>query len=87
MNKLLLIELPDEIKQQLTNDANRFNLSLGDWVLRLLTKEYHLVNYAQEEDPILPLLGTLKAETSDVGECHDFYLSQVWLEGGEFAEK
>jgi hypothetical protein len=78
MNEQLRIELPGELKQQLVDDANRFNVSLENWVLRLLTKAYHPVNFVEEEDPILPLLGTLKAETNDIGEHHDFYLSQIW---------
>lgn len=87
MNEQLLIELPGELRQQLANDANRFQMSLENWVLRLLTKEYHLVNSADDDDPILPLLGTLKAETDDIGERHDFYLNQIWSEEVNLVQK
>ncbi len=86
MNEQLLIELPWKLKQQLAHDANRFNESLEQLILRLLTNCYS-VNPAGEEDPILPLLGTLTAETNDIGERHDFYLSQILSEEVNLAQE
>lgn len=76
MTKTLVRELSDELQQQLLERANKLNISLETLVLQSLTK---LVSppSMDESDPILPLLGTLTAEVSDVSENHDRYIGNA----------
>lgn len=86
MTQQLLIQVPQELRQKLINDANRFNLSLENWVLNLLNRTYDSLNVV-DEDPILPLLGSLKAEVNDIGENHDIYLNQILSEEIKIVKK
>lgn len=85
MTQTLVIELPDELQQQLLKQANKLNISLESLVLQSLTK---LVSppSTDESDPLLPLLGTLTAEVSDVGENHDQYIGSTWQQEFGLAE-
>ncbi|MGK7874046.1 MAG: hypothetical protein AB4426_12255 [Xenococcaceae cyanobacterium] len=85
MTKTLVIELPDELQQQLLEEASKLNISLETLVLESLTK---LVNVPSpdSDDPILPLLGTLTAEVSDVGENHDRYIGSALQQENSIAE-
>lgn len=76
MAKTLTIQLSDELESKLTAQAEKLNLSLEDLILQSLSQSAKQENIS-EFDPILPLLGTLKFDNSDVGENHDQYLQQT----------
>ncbi|MDP5338611.1 MAG: hypothetical protein NWQ28_08570 [Nodularia sp. (in: cyanobacteria)] len=75
MSKTLTIQLSDELEHQLKAEAEKLNLSLEELVLQSLGKTLKLQD-SYEEDPVLPLLGTLRFENSDIGENHDQYLQK-----------
>lgn len=75
MSKTLTIQLSDELEEKLLIQSKKLNLSLEELILQSLAKSTKLIdNY--EDDPILPLLGTLRSENSDIGENHDHYLTE-----------
>ncbi|MEH1951594.1 MAG: hypothetical protein V7K77_32270 [Nostoc sp.] len=76
MAKTLTIQLSDDLESKLTAQAEKLNLSLEDLILQSLSQSAKQENIS-EFDPILPLLGTLKFDNSDVGENHDQYLQQT----------
>ncbi|MHC5598141.1 MAG: hypothetical protein ACYTXC_19750 [Nostoc sp.] len=76
MAKILTIQLSDDLESKLTAQAQKLNLSLEDLILQSLSQSAKQENIS-EFDPILPLLGTLKFDNSDVGENHDQYLQQT----------
>ncbi len=76
MARKLVIELPDDLECQLTSEAQRLNVSLESLVLQSLAQSVNQTS-TDEADPILPLIGTLRLENSDLGEKHDQYLSQA----------
>ena len=76
MAKTLMIQLSDELESKLTAQAKKLNLSLEDLILQSISQSAKQENIS-EFDPILPLLGTLKFDNSDVGENHDQYLQQT----------
>ncbi|MEH2271707.1 MAG: hypothetical protein V7K68_25330 [Nostoc sp.] len=76
MAKTLTIQLSDDLENKLTAQAEKLNLSLEDLILQSLSQSAKQENIS-EFDPILPLLGTLKFDNSDVGENHDQYLQQT----------
>ncbi|MBD2531526.1 hypothetical protein H6G97_18800 [Nostoc flagelliforme FACHB-838] len=76
MAKTLTIQLSDDLESKLTAQAQKLNLSLEDLILQSLSQSAKQENIS-ELDPILPLLGTLKFDNSDVGENHDQYLQQT----------
>lgn len=76
MAKTLTIQLSDDLESKLTAQAQKLNLSLEDLILQSLSQSAKQENIS-EFDPILPLLGTLKFDNSDVGENHDRYLQQT----------
>ncbi|MDZ8070380.1 MAG: hypothetical protein RMY64_33020 [Nostoc sp. DedQUE08] len=76
MAKTLTIQLSDELESKLTVQAEKLNLSLEDLILQSLSQSAKQENIS-EFDPILPLLGTLEFDNSDVGENHDKYLQQT----------
>ncbi|WP_375509572.1 hypothetical protein [uncultured Nostoc sp.] len=75
MAKTLTIQLSDDLESKLTAQAQKLNLSLEDLILQSLSQSAKQENIS-EFDPILPLLGTLKFDNSDIGENHDQYLQQ-----------
>lgn len=85
MAKTLTIQLPDDLEHQLTIQAKQLNLSLEELVLQSLAQSAKQADNL-EADPILPLLGTLKFENSDVGENHDKYLGQTLQQELKIAE-
>ncbi|MEH2265537.1 hypothetical protein [Nostoc sp.] len=76
MAKTLKIQLSDDLESKLTAQAQKLNLSLEDLILQSLSQSAKQENIS-DFDPILPLLGTLKFDNSDVGENHDQYLQQT----------
>jgi hypothetical protein len=74
--KTLVIELSDELEQQLGIQAIKQKTSLEDIVLEWLTRSVRLIDET-EGDPIAPLLGTLTADVTDLGEQHDTYLGNT----------
>lgn len=74
MAKTLTINLPDDLEHQLTIQAEQLNISLEQLILQSL-KSTNLAD-SLEVDPILPLIGTLKFENSDLGENHDNYIRE-----------
>ncbi|MEH2062838.1 MAG: hypothetical protein V7K50_11230 [Nostoc sp.] len=76
MAKTLTIQLSDDLESKLTAQAQKLNLSLEDLILQSLSQSAKQENIS-EFDPILPLIGTLKFDNSDVGENHDQYLQQT----------
>ncbi|MEH2201051.1 hypothetical protein [Nostoc sp.] len=76
MAKTLTIQLSDDLESKLTAQAQKLNLSLEDLILQSLSQLAKQENISKL-DPILPLLGTLKFNNSDIGENHDHYLQQT----------
>ncbi|MBD0390777.1 MAG: hypothetical protein ICV54_30860 [Nostoc sp. C3-bin3] len=76
MAKTLIIQLSDDLESKLTVQAQKLNLSLEDLILQSLSQSAKQENIS-EFDPILPLLGTLKFDNSDVGENHEQYLQRT----------
>lgn len=76
MAKILTIQLSDDLESKLTAQAQKLNLSLENLILQSLSQSAKQENIS-EIDPILPLLGTLKFDNSDVGENHNQYLQQT----------
>ncbi|HAG79995.1 MAG TPA: hypothetical protein DCL61_02235 [Cyanobacteria bacterium UBA12227] len=74
IRKKLVIKLPDELQQQLLEQAQKLNISLELLVVRSLIK---LVSQPSPDqaDPILPLLGTLTASVSNLAANHDIIQS------------
>lgn len=68
MAKTLVLELPDDLEQQLTAQAEKLNVSLESLILQSLTQSVNQVP-SVEADPISPLIGTLRLETSDRASC------------------
>ncbi|WP_414528867.1 hypothetical protein [Nodularia chucula] len=85
MSKILTIQLSDELEHQLKTEAEKLNLSLEELVLQSLGKTLKLQS-SYEEDPLLPLLGTLRFENSDMGENHDQYLQESGKQELKIAE-
>ncbi len=75
MSKTLIIQLSDELEEKLLIQSKKLNLSLEELILQSLAKSTKLID-SDEDDPILPLLGTLRFENSDIGENHDHYLRE-----------
>jgi hypothetical protein len=75
MSKTLTIQLSDELEEKLLIQSKKLNLSLEELILQSLAKSTKLID-SYEDDPILPLLGTLRFENSDIGENHDHYLTE-----------
>lgn len=73
MAKTLTIQFSDDLERQLSAQAEQLNLSLEDFIMQSLAQ-----SDTSESDPILPLLGTLRFELSDLGKNHDKYLSQTF---------
>jgi hypothetical protein len=84
MGRTVVIQLPDELDEQLENEARRCNMSLQEVVLQSLRQRIgQEVIPWQDDDPIAPLLGSLKIEDglSDLAERHDHYVGNaVWNE-------
>jgi hypothetical protein len=85
MSKTLTIQLSDKLEHQLKAEAEKLNLSLEELILQSLDKILKLPD-SYKEDPILPLLGTLRFENSDIGENHDQYLQESGEHEFEIAE-
>jgi hypothetical protein len=79
MAKTLTIQIPDDLEQALTLQAQRLNQSPEDVVLELLSRQLPPLPQPQaEEDPLLKLLGSIHLEgISDLGENHDHYIGQA----------
>ncbi|MGM3304420.1 hypothetical protein ACSQ6I_00260 [Anabaena sp. WFMT] len=75
MSKTLTIQLSDELEEKLLIQSKKLNLSLEELILQSLAKSIKLID-SYVDDPILPLLGTLRFENSDIGENHDHYLTE-----------
>ena len=75
MSKALTIQLSNELEEKLLIQSKKLNLSLEELILQSLTKSIKLID-SYEDYPILPLLGTLRFENSDVGKNHDNYLRE-----------
>jgi hypothetical protein len=75
MSKALTIQLSNELEEKLLIQSKKLNLSLEELILQSLTKSIKLID-SYEDDPILPLLGTLRFENSDIGKNHDNYLRE-----------
>ncbi|MFM7365317.1 MAG: hypothetical protein ACKO11_12660 [Cuspidothrix sp.] len=75
MRKTLTIQISDELEKKLLIQSQKLNLSLEELILQSLAKSTKTID-SDENDPILPLLGTLRFENSDVGENHDHYLTE-----------
>ena len=81
MNPTLVIEIPEKLQQQLLSKANILNVSLETLVLQSLTElasSSPTIDKAEDFDPILPLLGTLKTEVNDMAENHDKYIGEAF---------
>ncbi len=59
MSKTLIIQLSDELEEKLLIQSKKLNLSLEELILQSLAKSTKLID-SDEDDPILPLLGTLR---------------------------
>jgi hypothetical protein len=86
MAKTLTIQIPDDIEQALTLQAQRLNKSPEEVVLELLSLQLTPLQQSQpevqaiqsDEDPILKLIGSIHIEgISDLGENHDYYIGQA----------
>ncbi|BAZ81053.1 MAG: hypothetical protein ACKO9I_23800 [Sphaerospermopsis kisseleviana] len=75
MSKTLTIQISDELEKKLLIQSKKLNLSLEELILQSLAKSTKMID-SDENDPILPLLGTLRFENSDLGENHDQYLRE-----------
>jgi hypothetical protein len=75
MSKALTIRLSNELEEKLLIQSKKLNLSLEELILQSLTKSIKLID-SYEDDPILPLLGTLRFENPDIGKNHDNYLRE-----------
>jgi hypothetical protein len=75
MSKTLTIQISDELEEKLLIQSKKLNLSLEELILQSLAKSTKMID-SDEDDPILPLLGTLRFENSDLGENHDQYLRE-----------
>lgn len=81
MAKTLTIQIPDDLEQALTLQAQKLNKSPEDVVLELLSRQFPLLPQAEaqtEDDPLLQLLGSIHLEgISDLGDNHDHYIGQA----------
>ena len=83
MSKTLTIQIPDDLEQALTLQAQRLNKSPEDVVVELLSRQLPSLPQPQaetqtEDDPLLKLIGSIHLEgISDLGENHDHYIGQA----------
>ncbi len=75
MDKNITLQLSESLEQQLSQKAAQLNISLESFIIDVL-EQYNSEDKA-ENDPITPLIGTLKMKKNDLAENHDFYLSQA----------
>jgi hypothetical protein len=75
MSKNITLQLSEFLEQQLSQKAEKLDISLESLIIDVL-EQYNSEEQA-ENDPITPLIGTLKMEKNDLAENHDFYLSQA----------
>jgi hypothetical protein len=69
----LNLDLPDALSRSLAMRAARSGQSPNEFVLHSLER---ILNETTE-DPLLQVLGTLEADTPDLGQKHDEYLAQA----------
>lgn len=77
MSKTITIKIPETLEKDLTNQANKQQISLEEIIVNLLSQSN---NNQNQYDPITPLLGTIKTEINDIGENHDHYLGVNLIE-------
>lgn len=81
MAKIFTINLPDDLEQALTAQAERLNQSPEEIVLQALSHQLtnllpsNPVQQAQT-DPLLQLIGSLSIDVPDLAENHDRYIGQ-----------
>jgi hypothetical protein len=69
----LEIELPDELEKKLTVQAQKQNISLENFILQSLTQSVDKTQLI-EPNPILPLIGCISLDITDLSENHDYYI-------------
>jgi hypothetical protein len=83
MAKTLTIQIPDDLEQALTLQAQRLNKSPEDVVLEMLSQQLPPLQPSRpevqsDEDPLLKLIGSIHVEgIHDLGENHDYYIGQA----------
>jgi hypothetical protein len=86
MAKILTIEIPDDLEQALTSQAERLNKSPEEVVLELLSRQLPALPPSQlevqavqsDEDPLLKLIGSIHVGgINDLSENHDYYIGQA----------
>ena len=86
----LTVGLPESLFQSLEQRATREGRSPDEVVLQSLTQtllgEALKSEAPNSDDPLLRLLGTLRADTSDVSERHDYYLALAHEQTDDKAE-
>jgi CII-binding regulator of phage lambda lysogenization HflD len=81
--EILTNQIPNDLEEALTLQAQRLNKSPEDVVLELLSRQLPALSQPQaeaqtEDDPLLQLLGSIYLEgISDLGENHDHYIGQA----------
>ena len=82
MAKTFTINLPDDLEQALTAQAERLNKSPEEIVLQAISHQLTNLlpsNSVQQakRDPLLQLIGSLSIDVPDLAENHDRYSGQA----------
>lgn len=85
MAKTLVITLPDDLEEVLTAQAKQLNQSPEELILQVLSQELTVQlqppgTRSPDVDPLLPLIGSLSVDISDLAENHDYYIGQALLQ-------
>ena len=82
MAKTLVINLPDDLEQALTAQAEQLNQSPEEVALQMLSQQLAARPQPQtaqssEDDSLLRLIGSLHVDIPDLAENHDYYIGQA----------
>ena len=87
----LTVALPESLFQSLEQRATHEGRSPDEVVVQSLTQtllgKTSLFKASDSDDPLLRLLGTLEADTSDISERHDYYLALAHEPAEDKAER
>lgn len=82
MAKTLVINLPDDLEQALTAQAEQLNQSPEEVALQMLSQQLIVRSQPEiaplsEDDPLSQLIGSLQIDIPDLAENHDYYIGQA----------
>lgn len=82
MTRTFTIDIPDDLEQVLTAQAERLNKTLEEVVLQVLSQQFAILTEEHSEqivesDPLIRLFGSLNTDVPDLAENHDSYIGEA----------